>query len=114
MRIVICAVLLTAFSLNGMSSALYNAETFSNKEVKELSDRPLKVIQYAEDNLLELSIDGQDIKNILILNASGTIVGNIDKVNQRMAISTGSWPSGTYTMVYTIEDRSYREEVVIL
>lgn len=113
MKVAICAVLLAAFSLNGMSSDLNSAETEINKEVKELSDRPLKVIQYTAENMLELTIDEQNIKNILILNSSGTIVGNIDKVDQRMVISTDSWPSGKYIMVYTIDQESYREEVVI-
>lgn len=112
MRIVICAVLLAAINFSGMSSDLKSSDSF-NKEVKQLSERPLKVIQYAEDDMLELSISEADIKNILIVNASGVIVGNIDNVRERMVISTGSWPVGVYTMVYTSEEQSYREEVII-
>ena len=80
---------------------------------KETTDRPLKVTQYADEDLLELAIDGTDIKSILILNEKGAIVGNIENISPRMAISTLSWSPGNYTMLYTLDNTSYREEIVL-
>ena len=82
------------------------------KDVEKETKSPLKVVHYSDDNLLELE-PSATINDLLILNASEIIIGHIDSIDKRIALSIADWPKGSYTLVYTIEGQSYKEVVEV-
>ncbi|MEM7163764.1 MAG: hypothetical protein AAF487_15155 [Bacteroidota bacterium] len=89
-------------SLLCISSSVFNSEISS--------ENPLKIVQYEEDNMIEIE-PLSEVKDVLILNEKDAIVGHIERIENRMIIKTHTWPSGIYSLVYTLEGRSYRHNI---
>jgi len=90
---------------------LFSFSTFSNKINNP--ENPIKVTLHSEDDMIELNPLTTAVKDILIVDEKGTIVGHIEEVPKRMMLSTQSWEKGEYKLLYTINGESYKEIVII-
>lgn len=89
---------------------LFSFSAFSNPVID--TENPIKITHHSEDDMIELN-PLKMVKDILIVDEKGTIVGHIEEVPKRMMLSTLSWQKGEYKLLYTIDGESYKEIIII-